>query len=70
MREVKGYEIPAGGAFELKPGGAHLMFVNISAPFKEGASVPALLGFERAGEVKVEFRVGRPAAPSHEHKGH
>ncbi|MGQ0651012.1 MAG: copper chaperone PCu(A)C, partial [Betaproteobacteria bacterium] len=25
MREVKGYDIPAKGSFELKPGGAHLM---------------------------------------------
>src|SRR5712675_735160 len=34
MREVKGYDVPAGGAFELKPGGAHLMLVNVKAPFK------------------------------------
>ncbi|HYR36921.1 MAG TPA: copper chaperone PCu(A)C, partial [Burkholderiales bacterium] len=32
MREVKGYDIPARGSFELKPGGAHLMLVNIKAP--------------------------------------
>jgi copper(I)-binding protein len=70
MREVKGYDIPAKGGFELKPGGAHLMFVNIKAPFKEGQSVPATLRFERAGEVKIEFRVGRLGASSQDHKGH
>ena len=59
MREVKGYEVPARGSFELKPGGAHLMFVNIKAPFKEGAKVPLTLRFERAGEVKTELQVGR-----------
>src|SRR5919205_1465678 len=41
MREVQGYEIPANGTFEAKPGGAHLMFENIKAPFKEGESIPA-----------------------------
>jgi periplasmic copper chaperone A len=68
MREVKGYDVPASGTLELKPGGSHLMFVNIKAPFKEGTSVPATLRFERAGEIKVEFQV-RPLAGG-EHHGH
>jgi copper(I)-binding protein len=59
MREVKGYDIPAGGSFELKPGGAHLMLVNVRAPLKEGDKVPLTLRFERAGEVKAELQVGR-----------
>jgi hypothetical protein len=70
MREVKGYDIPPKGSFELKPAGAHLMFVNIKAPFKEGQNVPATLKFERADEVKIEFRVGRLGASSQDHKGH
>lgn len=63
MREVKGYEVPAKGRLELKPGGAHLMFVNIRKPFKEGDKIPVTLKFEKAGEVKVDFHVGRLAAP-------
>ena len=59
MRPVEGYDIPAKGSLELKPGGAHLMFVDIKRPFKEGEKVPVTLRFERAGEMKVEFRVGR-----------
>ena len=59
MREVKSYDIPAGGSFELKPGGAHLMFMDIKAPFKEGDKVPLTLRFEHAGEVKTELQVGR-----------
>ena len=59
MREVKGYDIPAGGSFELKPGGAHLMLVNVKAPLKEGDKVPLTLRFEKAGAVKVELQVGR-----------
>lgn len=58
MREVPGYDVPAKGAFELKPGGAHLMFMDIKRPFKEGEKVPVTLKFEKAGEVKAEFQVG------------
>ncbi|HZE60310.1 MAG TPA: copper chaperone PCu(A)C [Burkholderiales bacterium] len=68
MREVKGYDIPAGGAFELKPGGAHLMLVNVKAPLKEGDKVPLTLRFECAGEVKTELQVGRLTASPGDHK--
>jgi copper(I)-binding protein len=68
MREMKGYDVPANGTLELKPGGAHLMFVNIKAPLREGTTVPATLKFQRAGEIKVEFEV-RPLAGG-EHHGH
>jgi copper(I)-binding protein len=70
MREVPGYDIPAGGAFELKPGGAHLMFMDIRRPFREGEKVPVKLKFEKAGEVDAEFHVGRISggAPAAHHK--
>jgi len=68
MREVKGYDVPAKGRLELKPGGAHLMFVDIKQPFKEGDRIPVVLSFEKAKEMKVEFHVGRLAAPPAHHK--
>jgi periplasmic copper chaperone A len=71
MREVPGYDVPAKGSFELKPGGAHLMFMDIRKPFKEGEKVPVKLKFEKAGEVSAEFHVGRlggSAAPESHHK--
>ena len=67
MREVKGYELAANGSLELKPGGAHLMFVDIGKAFKEGERIPATLKFEKAGEVRVEFQVGRLTAQGHGH---
>jgi hypothetical protein len=70
MREVKGYDIPARGSFELKPGGAHLMLVNIKAPFKEGEKIPLTLRFERSGELKTELHVGRLTGGPPEHKMH
>jgi copper(I)-binding protein len=68
MREVKGYEIPANGSFELKPGGAHLMLVEIKKPFKEGDRIPVTLRFEKAGELKTEFVVS--SGPPGEHTKH
>jgi copper(I)-binding protein len=68
MREVKGYEVPANGTLELKPGGAHLMFVEVKQPLKEGDKVPVTLRFERAGEITLNFDVGRLAAPPAQHK--
>ena len=65
MREVNGYDIPARGSFELKPGVAHLMFINVKAPFKEGEKIPLLLRFERAGEVKTELEVRGLGAGGH-----
>jgi copper(I)-binding protein len=70
MREVKGYAVPAKGSFELKPGGAHLMLVDIKAPLKEGDRVPLTLKFEKAGEVAVELRVERLGAPASRGHGH
>ena len=67
MREVQGYDIPAGGGFELKPGGAHLMFVGIKQPFKEGERIPVTLEFEKAGEVRVDFPVARLTGQRHGH---
>jgi copper(I)-binding protein len=68
MREVKVLDVPAKGTLELKPGGAHLMFVDVKQPLKEGDKVPVTLKFEKAGEVKAEFHVGTLAAPPPDHK--
>jgi len=70
MREVPGYDIPAGGRFELKPGGAHLMFVELKRPFKEGETVPVKLRFQRAGEIEVRFAVGAMGAAGPGMTGH
>ena len=66
MRQVKAYDVPANGTLHLRPGGAHLMFVDIRRPFKDGETIPATLRFEKAGEVKIELQVGRPDS-AHKH---
>jgi copper(I)-binding protein len=67
-----GLVIPAGGSVTLKPGGYHLMFMELKAPLVEGQSIPVTLTFEKAGKVEIEVLVGSPAAkgPMMDHSMH
>ena len=47
MRRVKALEVPAGGKVELKPGGYHMMLINLNKPLKEGDNVEITLKFEK-----------------------
>jgi copper(I)-binding protein len=62
MRQVKDIPVPANGSVELKPGGLHLMFMNIKAPLAAGETVPVKLKFAKAGEVEVKMPVNSTAA--------
>jgi copper(I)-binding protein len=72
MREVKGFDIPASGSFELKPGGAHLMLMELRRPIKKGDKVPVTLKLEKGGELKVELTAEEAGAraPAGAHKMH
>jgi copper(I)-binding protein len=65
MRQVKDIALPANGAVELKPGGLHLMFINIKAPLTAGETVPVKLKFAKAGEVEVKLPVNATAPMKH-----
>ena len=53
----EGIEIPAGKTIALAPGGLHLMFFGIRAPFVAGAKIPITLRFEKADPIRVELEV-------------
>lgn len=58
MRPVPGgIPVPAGKLVELKPGGLHLMFVDLKRPLQIGETFPVTLRFERQGRVTVKVRV-------------
>ena len=55
MRPVPGgFEVPANGQLELKPGGKHLMFVNLTSPLTAGSEVAITLVFDKAGEITIK----------------
>lgn len=74
MRDLPdGLPVPAGQTVTLKPGGYHLMLMELSAPLVEGDTVPVTLTFEQAGEVQVPLAIGKvnaKAAGSMDHGAH
>ncbi|WP_114943613.1 DUF1775 domain-containing protein [Microvirga calopogonii] len=71
MKPVEGgLEIKPGATVELKPGGLHLMFMDLKEPLKDGQTVKGTLVFEKAGSVEVEYAVrgmGGEAPAEHKH---
>lgn len=58
MQEMKGgIEIPAKGHVDLKPGGFHIMLMDLERPLREGETIEVTLRFERAGEITIEVPV-------------
>ena len=72
MRPVKdGLEIKPGQSVELKPGGLHLMMLDLKQQLQQGQRVKGTLVFEKAGKVDIEFAVeGIGGAPAHGAHGH
>ena len=78
MRAVTALDLPAGKAVELKPGGYHVMLMDLKGQVKEGDSVPLTLVFEgkdkkrETVELKVAAKSLTSSAPKagmkHEHK--
>lgn len=62
MRPVPGIDIKAKGEAVLKPGGLHIMLIDLKAPMKEGEVVPITLEFDDGSSKKVEAKVVRPTA--------
>jgi copper(I)-binding protein len=63
MPELKnGLEIPAHGTIRLAPGSYHAMFAHLKHPLTKGEKVKAVLTFDRAPPLTVEFSVERVGA--------
>ena len=58
----QGLELPAGQTVELKPGGYHIMIMNVAHPLKVGEAVDFVFTFEHAGKVNVTAKVAPIAA--------
>ncbi len=72
MRAVPGgLDLPAGKTVELKPGGYHMMMMDLKAPLAKDSTVPLTLvfkdakGVESRMELKVPVALAAPAAMDH-----
>lgn len=64
-----GLALPAGEAVSLKPGGNHIMLMQVKTPLAAGDTVSLTLTFEKAAPLGVRAAVGQPA-PAAGHTGH
>lgn len=63
MRAVPGLDLPAGKAVELKPGGYHVMLMDLKGQVKEGDSVPLTLVVEGRDGKRQTLELKVPARP-------
>ena len=73
MRELgQGLELPAGKAVALKPGGYHVMMMELKQRLKDGDVVPVTLVIEAADKTRQTLTLSVPvraqAASASEHK--
>lgn len=58
MRAIEGgFEIPAGGALELEPGGDHIMFMEMPEPILAGDEVALTLRFDNGTSLELSVLV-------------
>lgn len=81
MRAMPALDLPAGKTVELKPGGYHLMLMDLKAALPKDSTVPLTLVFKdgKGAESKVELKVpvsvtapnakaeGKAAMEAHKH---
>ncbi len=63
MRAVGGLDLPAGKAVELKPGGYHVMLMELKGPLKAGDTVPITLVFEGPDKSRQTVEVKAMVRP-------
>ncbi|TQF76871.1 copper chaperone PCu(A)C [Elioraea sp. Yellowstone] len=80
MRPVRAIEVNAGEPAVLRPGGLHVMLIDLTRDLKPGETIPLTLSFRNSGERTVEVPVvpagardatghghGRAHGPGHRH---
>ena len=81
MRSLATLDLPPGKSVELRPGGYHLMLMDLKAPLSKGGTVALTLTFKVAGgalrhiDLKVPVLAlapgaktqDQPVAPTHKH---
>jgi len=61
MRAIPGLDLPAGKAVELKPGGYHVMLMDLKVQVKEGDEVPLSLVIEGRDGKRQTLELKVPA---------
>lgn len=70
MRQVKDIEVKAKGDAVLKPGGLHIMLIDLKNSLKEGENVEMTISFEDGSSKKISAPIKKPQdmMPMMDHK--
>jgi copper(I)-binding protein len=60
MSRVNGIEVPGQGAAELRPGGLHIMMIDLTQDLNPGDTINLTLIFEKSGPIQVSVPVREP----------
>jgi copper(I)-binding protein len=63
MRAIPGLDLPAGKTVELKPGGYHVMLIDLKQQLKEGDIVPITLVVEGKDQKRINIELKVPVRP-------
>ena len=63
MRAIDALDLPAGKTVELKPGGYHVMLIDLNAQLKEGEVVPLTLVVEGKDGKRQTLELNAPVKP-------
>lgn len=62
MRALPSLELPAGKKVEFKPGGYHVMLMDLKAPLAKDSTIPLTLLFKDAKGVESKLELKLPVA--------
>jgi copper(I)-binding protein len=60
MQRKENIPIPSGASVELKPGGLHIMLIDLNHDLMAGETFSVALQFQNAGEIMIEVPIQNP----------
>ncbi len=63
MREIPAVALPAGGTVAMRPGGIHVMLMDLNRPLHAGDTLHATLTFDHSPPITVAVPVLAPGSP-------
>ncbi len=70
MKAESSFNVSAGKTIELKPGGMHIMLMQVAKPIKAGDKVPLTLTFDTGGGNSLVMNVEAIARAQSAHHAH
>jgi copper(I)-binding protein len=62
MRAIPGLDLPAGKSVELKPGGYHVMLMDLKSTLQKDTTIPLTLVFKDAKGVETKTELSVPVS--------